>query len=240
MKYNNLFYCVFLCCILLNSIQLFSQQIRVIDNKGTRNTVNNNNVTTSDTPTTTPVENDVWFDTSDTPTIVKIYDGTSWKEVTEEYSESKTVILNRFVNGNNNLLVNSNNSYFNFPLNDTHIQTINNDYFEVPTTTYGNGSILIKQDGNYLLSAELSTSNMPSGNTKYIIAVFANGTSNPGNIIGYLTRGSVRLSGTDWWGGTGTLMYRLSAGDEIIFRYVINANGNPLNARFLNIGVTKL
>lgn len=53
-----------------------AQEFRVIDNKGTIRTVTSNSVTTSATAPTSPVEGDVWFDT--TTNISKIYDGSNW------------------------------------------------------------------------------------------------------------------------------------------------------------------
>lgn len=63
-----------------------AQEVRVIDNKGTFKTVNNNNVTTSNTAPTTPIENDIWFDTSTTPNTIKIYDGSVWKDINPSHT----------------------------------------------------------------------------------------------------------------------------------------------------------
>ena len=67
--------CFLLC---LYGAALTAQEVRVIDNKGTIQTVTVNNVTEAATEPTTPVEGDVWFDT--TTNISKIYDTdtTSW------------------------------------------------------------------------------------------------------------------------------------------------------------------
>lgn len=60
----------------------YSQEVKVIDNKGTIITVNNNKVTLSNTSPSNSVEGDVWFDTTDGANIVtKIYDGTTWQLV---------------------------------------------------------------------------------------------------------------------------------------------------------------
>ena len=71
-------YCVvvFLCLLLL---ELNAQELRVIDNKGTLQNINNNKVTTAAAEPSSPVEGDVWFDT--TTNISKIYDGSLWKEI---------------------------------------------------------------------------------------------------------------------------------------------------------------
>ncbi len=55
---------------------LHAQNVKVIDNKGTIKKIRNNQVKTASTAPTTPLEGDVWFDT--TTNISKIYDGTQW------------------------------------------------------------------------------------------------------------------------------------------------------------------
>ena len=54
-----------------------AQEVRVIDNKGTIKTINNNQVTTLPAGYV-PFKGDVWFDTNFSPTQTKIYDGSSW------------------------------------------------------------------------------------------------------------------------------------------------------------------
>lgn len=76
-KFINKFIILTFALVLL-SISTNAQQVRVIDNKGTIQTVNNNNVTTSTTAPVSPVENDLWFDTSTTPNTIRVWDGSSW------------------------------------------------------------------------------------------------------------------------------------------------------------------
>ncbi|MBT8244062.1 MAG: hypothetical protein HKP48_10830 [Winogradskyella sp.] len=64
--------------IIFSIFSSLSQEIRVIDNKGTIETINNNSVTTSNTAPTNPVEGDTWYDTSGTTSVTKTYDGTNW------------------------------------------------------------------------------------------------------------------------------------------------------------------
>jgi len=156
------------------------------------------------------------------------YDGTTWQPLG---SQSQTIVLNRSTGGNNNLLVNATNTYFDMPLDATHEIVNTGDTFQ----TTGTGEITILKDGTYFLSAALSTRDMPAGNTKYILGVFINGT-----LRGYLTRGFASLPGQDYWGTSGTLMYPLGENDTVTIRYVINNNGNPLDAVFVNIGITKI
>lgn len=159
---------------------------------------------------------------------LKQYNGTSWVTVEEETS---TVILNR--EGGNNVLQTNTNTFSDFPLTDANTQANTGSAFTVET----NGHITINEDGQYLISGALSSSNFPQGTRKYIISAWRNGGQ-----IGYLSRGFVTQPnpGNDFWGTSGTLIYTLSAGDDIAFRYVINNNGNTLNLVFANASITKL
>lgn len=74
---------IILTLALIASLAINAQEVRVIDNKGTLETIRNNQVTTSATAPLnvangTPVEGDVWYDTSGTTTVTKTYDGTNW------------------------------------------------------------------------------------------------------------------------------------------------------------------
>ncbi|NRT12882.1 hypothetical protein [Flavobacterium sp. 14A] len=70
---------LFLSLLALLFLQItVAQKVIAIDQKGTKVTVINNKVTDSVKPHANPNSNDVWFDTSTTPTAVKIYDGTTW------------------------------------------------------------------------------------------------------------------------------------------------------------------
>ncbi len=68
-----------------------AQEVRVIDNKGTLETIRNNQVTTANTAPTNPLEGDVWFDTSGTTRVTKTYNGTQW------ISESVNVYTGFFI-----------------------------------------------------------------------------------------------------------------------------------------------
>ena len=158
----------------------------------------------------------------------KIYkfDGSSWVPI-EAVSSLKSIVLNRT---GGYTLPTGTNRYFDFPINASNIQSIDPSVFSV----VANGTIRILEAGTYLIAGGLSTSNMPSGSTKYIIGAFRNGV-----LIGYLTRGFVTLPNDDWWGGTGFLMYNFNANDTITLRYVLNA-GRTLTGRFMNVGISKV
>lgn len=80
------------------------------------------------------------------------------------------------------------------------------------------------------MSAAFSVRDMLAGDTKYIIGLFINGA-----LRGYLSRGFASLPNRNWWGTSGTIIYPLQANDEVRFRYVVNNNGNALDAVFVNI-----
>ncbi len=185
-----------------------------------------NNGTTAEINNTTGAEAGVMAYDSDQK-IAKIYDGATWQEMSTPSRGS--IILNR--NGGSGILSTANNTYFDMPINASHIQANEGGLF----TVIGTGEIEVAQDGLYTLSASLSSSNMPAGNTKYILAARRNGT-----LIGYLSRGFVTLPSRDYWGTSGTISYALNAGDRINFQYVINAGGSSLNAVFTNASITKL
>ena len=75
---------IFLTVLLVGSGQfIVSQEIRVVDNKGTTAVVRNTTVSTGALPPTSPVLNDIWFDTSDSEQqIVNIWNGSAWQEIT--------------------------------------------------------------------------------------------------------------------------------------------------------------
>lgn len=98
--------------LVLFSVSINAQEVRVIDNKGTIQRVNNNNVFTSPTdpndPTIITLENDVWFDTTNNQ--IKIYDTTDgWKLITSTttqniYTFDDTLTNNRTLTGDGNSL----------------------------------------------------------------------------------------------------------------------------------------
>ena len=101
-KHINLFILTF-ALVLLN-FSANAQEVRVIDNKGTIQTVNNNTVTTSATAPTLPLENDVWFDITNSQ--IKIYDTVDgWKLITSTlasqniYTANGDLIDNRTLSG---------------------------------------------------------------------------------------------------------------------------------------------
>ncbi|KJJ37987.1 hypothetical protein [Aequorivita vladivostokensis] len=170
----------------------------------------------------TPLDGAVVYNT--TTQSLFVFSNGSWKTTT-----NPTLVLNRA----GGTVSTMNNTYYNFPLNSTHVQI--ND----PTTftISANGTIVINKTGTYAISASFSTSNIPSGSHKYIIGAYRNNS-----LVGYLSRGFVSVpgTGTDYFGASGILTYYLNAGDILELQYVLNNDNNPLNAAFFNIGITKM
>ncbi len=176
------------------------------------------------TSITTPLDGALVFNT--TKNSYYIYKNSSWDSLT-----NSTLIMNRTGAGGNSLISTNTNTYYDFPIDAGHIQVTNSQVYDITSS----GTITILEPGNYMFSASLSIRNMPSGSTKYIIAITINGT-----LVGYLSRGFATLTGTDYWGTSGNIMYPISANDEVKIRYVVNNGGTALEAQFINIGITKL
>ncbi|WP_159018387.1 hypothetical protein [Algibacter sp. L3A6] len=175
---------------------------------------------------TTPLDGALVFNT--THNTYFVYRNGVWSSQT-----NASLILNKNYPAGNSALSAPNDTYVDFPIGPSDIIATNSSTYDVTT----NGTVRIKEDGNYWFSAALSTSNMPGGNKKYIIALDVNGA-----LVAYLTRGfsSLPASGTDYWGTSGNVMYPISANDVITMKYVLNNGGSPLNAKFINIGISRL
>ncbi|WP_044399333.1 hypothetical protein [Lacinutrix sp. Hel_I_90] len=174
----------------------------------------------------TPLNGAIVYNT--TNQALNIRTNAAWEPLS--IGNNKTIVLNKEYSNGNNAIISNNNNYQDFPLNSTDIISTNPSVFEV----VGNGKIKVKTNGIYLMSAEISVSNMPPGSTKYVLAAERNGV-----LIGYLSRGNNNGTAVDYWGTTGVLMYALQTDDIIAFRYVINDGTSSFDAKFLNIGMTK-
>jgi len=74
-------------------IDTSAQEETVTDNKGNIINVRNTVVTTAATAPATPLENDIWFDT--TANLTKVYDGTSWIVINADALASKEDTANK-------------------------------------------------------------------------------------------------------------------------------------------------
>jgi hypothetical protein len=84
---------------------IYAQEFRLTDNKGTLKTVRNTRVTSNSSAPTDPIEGDIWFDTASSAT--KIYDGTNFIIIAIN-NTSPSVYTGSFIitapNGSNNIL----------------------------------------------------------------------------------------------------------------------------------------
>ncbi|MCD8453949.1 hypothetical protein LNJ08_06040 [Tenacibaculum finnmarkense genomovar ulcerans] len=91
MTQYNTYLSVLFFCFLFISFKTNAQEIKLVDNKGTIKTVNNNTVTTGTAPTN-PLEGDVWFDTANNE--IKIYDADEpivanrWKKLSDTTTQN--------------------------------------------------------------------------------------------------------------------------------------------------------
>lgn len=142
-----------------------------------------------------------------------------------------SLVVNKSYSGANGAISAADDTYYDFPIGPSDIIATDASLYDVTA----NGTVIVKASGVYQMSASFSTSNMPSGNKKYIIGVTRNGT-----LLGYLSRGFSSLPSVDYWGTSGVLLYPLAANDVIKFQYVLNNAGSSRNAKFVNFGISKL
>lgn len=152
--------------------------------------------------------------------------GVSNGKLVQFISAPSSIVLNK----SGGTLPNSSNTYYDFPIGSTDIQSIDSNTFQV----VGNGKIKVLKAGTYSITAGLSCNNMPAGGTKYIIGMKVNG-----GLRGYISRGFVTLPNPDYWGSSGVIIYNFNTNDIINIQYVLNA-GITLNTVFINLGVNKL
>ncbi|WP_131453995.1 hypothetical protein [Neotamlana sedimentorum] len=172
----------------------------------------------------TPLDGALVFNT--TNNSLYTYKNSHWSSL-----ENNTLVVNReFANGNTALST-ADNTYFDLPIGISDVIVNNTDVYNVTA----NGTVTILKPGNYMFSASLSSSNLPKGIHKYILALTINGT-----LVGYLVRGYTDLPDTNYWGTSGNIIYPVNANDVIKIRYVLNNGGTAIAAKFINIGITKL
>ncbi|MCW2119853.1 beta strand repeat-containing protein [Flavobacterium sp. 7A] len=98
---------LFSLCLFFVQIAI-AQEVTVINQKGTKINVVNNKVTTSATAPSNPFEGDVWYDSSTTPSTVKIYDDVSGWLIMEHKGTTGSV----FFAGANGLPTENNSQLF--------------------------------------------------------------------------------------------------------------------------------
>lgn len=176
---------------------------------------------------TAPLNGSIVYNTTEDAMYVKTNSG--WQSMF--FVNNDVLLLNKDFPAGNNALATGNNSYYNLPINSS-------DILQIEPLTYsviGNGTIKVLKSGVYSIVAGLSTMNLPAGNAKYIIAVYKNGS-----LYNYLARGVSSNSSTDEFGFSGSTGITLNAGDTIKIQYVLNNGGTPLDAKYINLGITRL
>lgn len=179
----------------------------------------------------TPLEGSIVYNT--TFSALFLYSSGTWNNITRPDLPSIVLSKDWGENDDNNLVQTSTNTYYNFPLNKSEIASTEENFF----TVTANGTVQVKKDGNYMITAGFSVNSLPTGGHKYIIGVYRNSTS---NLIGYLVRGNVVMESDDEFGTSGVMTFPFNENDKIILRYVMNNEGTPLDARFFKIGIIKI
>ncbi|WP_178986518.1 hypothetical protein [Winogradskyella helgolandensis] len=177
----------------------------------------------------TPAEGLTIYNT--TTKSLEVYTGSSWKRLTAEEETAPSLTMYTGAAGSMN---STNGTFYNLPVGSAEIQANNTDYFNV----VGDGEIEILKAGSYLINASWSTSNLRSGSTKYILAVFVDNVR-----VAYLSRGVAALSSSDHFGVTGTFQYLFNAGQNVEIKYYVNNvdNGSSsITGTQCHIGMVKL
>lgn len=174
-----------------------------------------------------PLNGAIIYNTTEDALYLKT--NTGWKSMF--FVNNDIILLNREFTAGNNVLSTANNVYYDLPIDNASI--IQNDPSTYNVTS--NGTIRILKTGVYSIVAGLTTSNLPAGNTKHILAVYKNGA-----LFNYLARGIVNNTATDEFGFSGSSGITANAGDVIKIQYVLNNSGIPLDAKYINIGITRL
>lgn len=165
------------------------------------------------------------FNTTDN----KLYTRVSGSWVKYTHDEVATIIFNKhsgtFSESSTPVLM---------PLNSSDVLFNSVGYYELDGPPSTNGTVTVLQDGMYIITAGISTGNLPTGAKKYSLLVYVNGT-----LVTHLTNGYVHLPSAGWWGASGNFPVLLQANDLVEVKYTLDGAGS-LNARFFNIAITKL
>lgn len=177
----------------------------------------------------TPLDGAVIFNTTEQNWFIRI--NGIWAQFV--FNDTPSVILNKD-GGTNEIVLNSIPQ--NFPLDSNNMIANNTDYFSVSSVNNGGeyGEVKVLRDGNYLINAGFSTSELPKNPRKYKMLVYVNGV-----LKSYLSTGNVNLPNEDYWGTSGNSILLLNENDEIQLKYILEGSGTK-DARFFNIGISKL
>ena len=176
-----------------------------------------------------PLDGSIIFNTTDSSLYIRIND--VWTKYVQ-LNNTPSIILNK----NGGSLTLQENPPVPLPLNSTNVLHNVPDYYEIMGSGVSteNSTIKILRDGLYLVTAGMSTINLPTGAKKYKLLVYVNGV-----LKSYLTSGNVSLDREDYWGTSGNSVLLLQANDVVEIKYTLDGSGT-ITAKFFNIGISKL
>lgn len=176
-----------------------------------------------------PLEGSIVYNTTDSSIYIRFKN--EWTKYVQ-LNNTPSIILNK-TGGN---LVLQEDPPLPLPLNESNILHTASDYYEVGGSNGAskNSTIKILRDGLYLVTAGMSTINLPTGAKKYKVLVYVNGA-----LKSYLTSGYVSLDRNDYWGTSGNSVLLLKANDTVEIKYTLDGSGT-ITAKFFNIGISKL
>jgi len=176
--------------------KISSQEVEVIDKKGTIVSVSNNRVTVNAIAPTTPIEGDVWFDITDpaNPSTF-VWDGAAWQEITHKGTAGSV-----FFAGNDGSPTEDNDQLF---WDDT------NDRLGIGTTTPDES---LHVSNNMRLDGSFEDKDGDAGTAGQILSSTATGTdwvnnTNPIRALGKVSAGGAAIRITP-----GVTVARLSRG----------------------------
>ncbi|MBM1104559.1 hypothetical protein JQC67_00270 [Aurantibacter crassamenti] len=189
------------------NLHIVAQKVEAIDKKGSLVIINNNAVTTDLTAPSVPIQNDVWFDTSDAEnTIPKIWNGTSWINL-EHTGTSGSIFYagsdNHPSQDNSNLYWDSTNSRLGLGTNSPEVRLDidgNARIRDIPVGVSGDELITTDTNGNLrklpISSLETKSSISQNSSTGIITHNSEDGTSQTVNLVSTNTDNSISV-GTD-------------------------------------------
>lgn len=120
------------------------------------------------------------------------------------------------------------------PLNSANLLHTDLNYYELVGSPSQSATIKILNEGLYVVTAGMSTTQLPIGAKKYKILLYVNGM-----LASYLTSGYVKLAASDYWGTSGNSPVLLQANDIVEIKYILDGSGT-IPGKFFNIGISKL
>lgn len=153
-----------------------------------------------------------------------IYNSLGWKSMTE--TDNATLVCKK----KGGSLAVSSGIYYNLPLNNSNVSSQNSVTYEI----ISDGKIRIKENGIYMVSAQLAVSNLPSGTKKYALELYKNNLP-----VAIFNKNESVQSNKDYWGTTGMVTMNFSIGDVVDLKYLID-NNSALDLVFASFSFVKI